>query len=310
MVDAVVAGCLIGTAACGADVGPQERQTPVPVPIPLPSPSPYTAAECIRDARCGEVMVAAHRGHHILVPENSLASLRAAAALGAEVVEVDVRHTSDEQLVLMHDTKVNRTTDGTGTVSAMTAEEIRALTLLGGQESDPESREVPSFTDALELAISLGVMLYVDQKTDRGDLVRTAVSGAGALEHVLVRTGLASSVEHVAAEPRLIVMPNVRDADEFRATLTAIPELLLVETSSAAIDVELFSAARAQGVKIQQDVFIADFAATTGDYSAWKSYVDEGLFLLQTNVSHLLVPAVWTFRETGEFPLDGPGTQL
>ncbi|MFP6686451.1 MAG: glycerophosphodiester phosphodiesterase family protein, partial [Polyangiaceae bacterium] len=278
IVDATLGACLLGTAACGADVGPQERETP------RPTPSPYTAAECIREVTCDEVMVAAHRGHHLHVPENSLASIRAAAVLGAEVVEVDVRHTMDEQLVLMHDTKVDRTTDGNGAVSSMTAEAIRGLSLLGGQEADPESREVPSFTDALELAMTLGVMLYVDQKTDRGDLVRAAVVDAGALEHVLVRTDLASSVEHLAAEPRLIVMPNASDADELATALRAIPELLVVETKSAAIEVDLYSAARARRVKIQQDVFIADVAATTGDYSAWKRYVDEGLFLLQTNV--------------------------
>lgn len=61
------------------------------------------------------------------LPENTIESALAAHAEGAEMVEIDVQLTSDGALVLMHDDTVDRTTDGTGCVSALTLAEIMAL---------------------------------------------------------------------------------------------------------------------------------------------------------------------------------------
>ena len=237
-------------------------------------------------------MVAAHRGHYAEHPENSLAAIRAAATLGAEVVEIDVRHTQDDVVVLMHDGEVDRTTDGEGEVANMTAAQIAALSLNGGDPDDPESSRVPLFSEALGLARELDVMIYVDEKTNRSDLVRADVIAAEALEHVLIRTDLNASKEHLSAEARLIVMPTVADTTALDAALGEIPELLIIETDGAGLVPELVAAAAEHGIKVQQDVFIADIGATGGDYKAWKEYVDSGVFLLQTNLTDLLVPAV------------------
>ncbi len=93
---------LLGTAffACG-ESGSEEPRTP---------------SECLADPDCDRVMVTAHRGFHDPYPENSLAAVRATAEVGAEFAEVDVAHTIDEVLILMHDGTVDRTTDGTGPV--------------------------------------------------------------------------------------------------------------------------------------------------------------------------------------------------
>lgn len=68
-----------------------------------------------------------HRGAAGLAPENTLASIDAALAAGADGVEVDVRLTVDGVLVLMHDPDLGRTTDGGGLVGATTFEEVRRL---------------------------------------------------------------------------------------------------------------------------------------------------------------------------------------
>ena len=94
-------------------------------------------------------MVAAHRGHFAKLPENSLAAIREAARLGAEVVEIDVRHTQDDVIVLMHDAEVDRTTDGSGKVEDMTLAEVSELLLDGGTTGDEESSRVPLFSEAL-----------------------------------------------------------------------------------------------------------------------------------------------------------------
>src|SRR6476469_1921058 len=63
--------------------------------------------------------VIGHRGGKALAPENTLAAFRNAIKLGADYVEVDVRATKDGRLVIMHDSSVDRTTNGTGAVKEL-----------------------------------------------------------------------------------------------------------------------------------------------------------------------------------------------
>lgn len=71
--------------------------------------------------------IVAHRGAPSTHPENTLPSFDAAVALGAPVVEFDVRLTVDGAAVVMHDADVSRTTDGGGFVHELTVEQLRAL---------------------------------------------------------------------------------------------------------------------------------------------------------------------------------------
>ena len=72
-------------------------------------------------------MVVAHRGASIEQAENTIEAFEAAIDAGADSVEFDVRLTADGHAVVTHDPDVSRTTNGTGLVSEMTLEEIRAL---------------------------------------------------------------------------------------------------------------------------------------------------------------------------------------
>lgn len=71
----------------------------------------------------------AHRGVSKLMPENSLPSFAAAASLGADEIEFDVRITKDNQLVVCHDPELERISDGCGNVSDFTLEEVKKLNL-------------------------------------------------------------------------------------------------------------------------------------------------------------------------------------
>ena len=72
-------------------------------------------------------LVMAHRGGGGLWPENTLYAFERAVALGVDVLEMDVHSTADGELVVIHDSTVDRTTDGTGTVQDLTLAEVRAL---------------------------------------------------------------------------------------------------------------------------------------------------------------------------------------
>lgn len=87
-----------------------------------PAPGhPYFAAE-----KPG-IQVIAHRGGADLRPENTLAAFAHAVAIGADVLEMDIRATADGALVCLHDATVDRTTDGHGRVDSMTLAELQKL---------------------------------------------------------------------------------------------------------------------------------------------------------------------------------------
>lgn len=265
-------------------------------------------ADCIRDKECTQVMVTAHRGYHTYLPENSLAAIRATAEVGAEFAEVDVRHTADEVLVLMHDGDVLRTTDGIGDVSDLSWEEIQALTLKRSDPAEPESLKAPLFSEALQMARELGIMLYIDQKTDRWDLVLAEIQSGEYYDEALVRDGFGNVQQMVEQDSRLLIMPPLSTVYEFEAMLEALPGLLIVEVSMVAANPELCASIIEAGVKVQQDVMAGgDTLGAIGDYSGWKNYIDAGVFLPQTDRPNLLVPAVLEYNRTGVFPDEGPG---
>jgi glycerophosphoryl diester phosphodiesterase len=69
----------------------------------------------------------AHRGASAYRPENTMEAFMEAITLGADSIEMDVRQTVDGYLVLSHDETVDRTTDGTGAISALTIKQVKAL---------------------------------------------------------------------------------------------------------------------------------------------------------------------------------------
>lgn len=68
-----------------------------------------------------------HRGDSLYAPENTLAGFESAVAKHADLVELDTYLSADGQIVVMHDSTVDRTTDGTGSITLKTLAELKAL---------------------------------------------------------------------------------------------------------------------------------------------------------------------------------------
>lgn len=95
-------------------------------------------------------MAIAHRGASYDAPENTMASFRKAVEMKADYIEMDVQETKDGELVIIHDTTVDRTTDGKGNVKDLTLSEIRKLD--AGRKFDPSysGEKVPTFDEVLD----------------------------------------------------------------------------------------------------------------------------------------------------------------
>jgi glycerophosphoryl diester phosphodiesterase len=123
-----------------------------------------TDPSCARcNDRPADVAIVAHRGNSVSAPENTIASCNAARGF-ADWVEIDVRVTSDGELIVMHDATVDRTTNGTGEVESMTFAECRRLDA-GSWFSPSFSRErVPLMSEAV-LATMPDMRPFIERKT-------------------------------------------------------------------------------------------------------------------------------------------------
>ena len=104
------------------------------------------------------VNVQAHRGFSHTYPENTLLSLDRAFAAGADVVEADLALTADDQVILMHDVTVDRTTDGSGPVESLTLEVIRQLDAGGWKDARFAGEPVPTLREAIRAAEGRGTL--------------------------------------------------------------------------------------------------------------------------------------------------------
>ena len=107
------------------------------------------ALSCAISTTDKKIVAVGHRGTKKFAPENTIAAHEAAFARGARAVEFDVRCTRDGHFVLMHDSTVNRTSNGTGRVKNLTLEQIQKLDV--GIKKGPEfvGERVPTLREAL-----------------------------------------------------------------------------------------------------------------------------------------------------------------
>jgi glycerophosphoryl diester phosphodiesterase len=124
----------------------------------------------------------AHRGHSIAAPENTLEAYRQAIDIGIDMIECDVNLTRDGELVMIHDWRVDRTTDGVGRVSDLTLADIGALD--AGSWFGPEfaSVRIPTTAETIELAREAGIQMCFEVKGETpADFRRTAIALADLL---------------------------------------------------------------------------------------------------------------------------------
>lgn len=191
----------------------------------------FSAQPLVAQSNPQKIVVISHRGEHLHHPENTLPAYQAAIDAGADFFEVDVRTTSDGQFVLMHDSDVHRTTNGSGKVRELTFQQIRALD--AGAKFAPEFQgvKVPTLDEALSLAEGKAG-IYLDVKdADPEQLVNTVVQHH--MEHHVLVYGnpeLLAAVERL--RPDMKVMPEADSEVSCKMLLEHLhPKVLAFEES-------------------------------------------------------------------------------
>lgn len=110
------------------------------------------------------VMVYAHRGASAYAPENTLPAFRLAEEQGADGIELDVHLTKDGELVVIHDEKLDRTTNGVGLVRDYTLAELKRFCADNGMPGFADVR-IPTLREVLEQVRPGRMLVNIELKT-------------------------------------------------------------------------------------------------------------------------------------------------
>jgi glycerophosphoryl diester phosphodiesterase len=126
------------------------------------------------DAHLPSPLIIAHRGFSDLAPENTMAAFRKAAAAGADMIELDVRESSDHRFVVIHDKRIHRTTLQRGEVRSYTAAELRRMDNGSWFGPNFSHERILRLGEALQLTKN-GMLFNIEVKTDvKSDVAEVA----------------------------------------------------------------------------------------------------------------------------------------
>ncbi|WP_417668129.1 glycerophosphodiester phosphodiesterase [Roseibium sp.] len=193
-----------------------------------------------------DIRIVCHRGASRIAPENTMAALEAAIALGAYAVEFDIRTSRDDVLYVLHDDTVDRTTDGSGRIEDMTSTEIDRLD--AGSWFSPEfvGQRVPRLDTFLDACIGR-IAVYAEIK--RADPAR--VRDMLAARNLLAEGWTFSFDQGIRAETRarvpdfrrMVLFEHVGSVERAVALGASIlefhPETLTPERANAALEAGL-----------------------------------------------------------------------
>ena len=109
----------------------------------------------------------AHRGFSGRYPENTILAFEKAIAEGVYGIENDVHYTKDGELVVIHDEKVDRTTDGVGYVRDYTLKELRKLDASYTHKGEFGVNPIPTLKEYFELLKGTGIVTNIELKTGK-----------------------------------------------------------------------------------------------------------------------------------------------
>lgn len=224
-----------------------------------------------------KIIVIAHRGNHVRVPENTVASVEEAINAGADYVEIDLRTTKDGYMVLHHDATVDRMTNGKGKVKDLSLNALR-------QFSIDSIYRIPEFRDILKTCRNR-INIYLDFKDANVSETYRQIKEAGMEKHVVVYINAEIQYgEWRAIAPEMPLMgslpENVSNEHEFDKFYRSTP----FEVLDNVTDPSMISMAKRRGVAIWLDVQAKDEGP-----ASWKKALERNIQGLQTDHPDALI---------------------
>ena len=124
--------------------------------------SSKTILEKLKNPSKDKVLAVAHRGDWRNAPENSVDAIKRALEMGIDIVEIDVRKTKDNQLIVIHDKWIDRTTTGKGKISELLFDSIQKKVLRNGAGM-PTKHKVPTLREVMSFVKDKPLLLNLDK---------------------------------------------------------------------------------------------------------------------------------------------------
>ncbi len=183
------------------------------------------------DGKSDYVMVAAHRASHKMYVENSVAAIRHAIEIGVDIIELDVKVTKDSVVVLNHDGKIDRTTNGTGDPEKYTWAELQQFRL-EMPDGTLTNEKLATFEEALLLAKGKA-LIDIDIKTGNLKPVVDAIKKTGTQNQVFFFDNDYDALKEVLTMlPEAILMPRAYTYEMADSALRVFaPEVVHIDES-------------------------------------------------------------------------------
>ena len=260
------------------------------------------------------VWVASHRADYVFAPENSIPALEHAIYFGADLIETDVRLTKDGHVVMMHDYTVDRMTNGTGTISEMTLEEIKKLRLKTNWGGSTDF-QVPTLEEFIRVAKGKAC-LYLDKAGydlpghEEGYLVKELLKilrGNGVLEEtVFVLNWSYEKAKRIFGDDleRVIYCPVIEDkipdleayVDEFITKLSPVAfqfRFNSLNTDTYRLLPKVLKSGSKAFVAATWDEHTANHSDRVSIFSrpseGWGWLIEQGFRILETNYARDLI---------------------
>ncbi|HRP56895.1 glycerophosphodiester phosphodiesterase family protein, partial [Agriterribacter sp.] len=236
---------------------------------PAPAPLPETKYKLV---------VIAHRGNHVKVPENTVESVKEAIKSKSDYVEIDLRTTKDGQLVIHHDATVDRMTNGNGNVKDLTLAEIQQLKVADKNKPTKKTYRIPTFSDVLKVCKGK-INIYLDFKDAGVTEAYRQIQAAGMEKQVAVYVNsIQQYKEWRNTAPGIPLITSVIEEVKNKDQLAFFLSQGTIEVLDNINEKEMVATANDNGVAVWLDA--------QGDHEGtdeWNRALQKGIQGIQTN---------------------------
>lgn len=273
---------------------PDDKEDPEEPKEPTGSKSLTADLKQLAEATDFKMWTCAHRcntykGIRDGVPENSIKAIEYAIEVEAKMIEIDPRATSDGIIVNMHDATINRTTNGTGSVSNMTYQTLYQYFLVGSK--GVTEYKVPTLEEVLDAAKNkIFVCIDVKEKDLLKKIIKI-VGDKGMIDQVCYYTGGGISyVDQInEADPKAIPFPWVGTAADVRNFARYYKKVQMVQFSIASTSLsELMTAMKDAKLVGYANHLNWDSDLLNSKYSHLDTFIDNKIEVVQTDYPELV----------------------
>ena len=244
--------------------------------------------ETLTNLNDSNIFVCAHRAFYRDFPENSIASIQAAIDEGIDMVEIDVRTTSDSILVLMHDATIDRTTTGQGNIKSQNWNDTKELKLL--HRENPTIHSIPKLERVFQLFKDKNIFINLDLKDADNKALTDLIKEYGMLGQVMCyNSKRLVHLEILDLKPQLITMPLCKEKVDIDFYLKNIDPVVLHYSNSSFTE-SLLQLAKRDGVKVFMNALgDIDSDISSGNYASLVELLRGKPNIIQTDFPKLLL---------------------